>query len=156
LKRSKAASGLALPRANAGKRAITEEIWVYGYFLRRGSQVVSIARQPISLETPIGEEGDSGLMVYRGQEQSLSAEATAHLDLTSKLVKFAYFDTSEEKILKMRFGIDEKGAHTLGEVGKVFDVTRERIRQIEAKALRKLRHPSRSRQLKVIWKDWAS
>jgi RNA polymerase primary sigma factor len=56
----------------------------------------------------------------------------------------------------MRFGIDEKGGHTLGEVGEVFDVTRERIRQIEAKALGKLRHPSRSKQLKVIWKDWAS
>ncbi len=85
------------------------------------------------------------------------AEATAQLDLTEQIRKILPTLTPrEEKILKMRFGIDEKGGHTLEEVGKVFDVTRERIRQIEAKALRKLRHPSRSKQLKVIWKDWAS
>jgi RNA polymerase primary sigma factor len=85
------------------------------------------------------------------------AEATAHLDLAEQTRKILPTLTPrEEKILKMRFGIDEKGGHTLEEVGKVFDVTRERIRQIEAKALRKLRHPSRFKQLKVIWKDWAS
>jgi RNA polymerase primary sigma factor len=85
------------------------------------------------------------------------AEATARLNLSEQTRKtLRALTPREEKILKMRFGIDEKGGHTLEEVGKVFDVTRERIRQIETKALGKLRHPARSKQLKVIWKEWAS
>jgi len=85
------------------------------------------------------------------------AEVTVHLDLTEQTRKvLPVLTPREEKILKMRFGIDEKGSHTLEEVGKVYSVTRARIRQIEAKALRKLRHPSRCKQLKVIWKEWES
>jgi len=121
-------------------------------------RVLSIAKKPVSLDTPIGEEGDSGLMDFIEDKSRVSpAEATAHLDLSEQTRKILPALTPrEEKILKMRFGIDAKGGHTLDEVGKVFDVTRERIRQIEAKALRKLRHPARSKQLKVIWKEWAS
>ena len=142
-----------------GKEPTLEEIGRHlGISSEEVRKVVSIARHPISLETPIGEEGDSGLMDFIEDKSRVSpAESTAHLDLTEKTRKILPTLTSrEEKILKMRFGIDEKGGHTLGEVGEVFDVTRERIRQIEAKALGKLRHPSRSKQLKVIWKDWAS
>ena len=142
-----------------GKEPTLEEIGGHmGISSEEVCKVVSIARQPISLETPIGEEGDSGLMDFIEDKSRVSpAEATAHLDLTEQTRKILPTLTPrEEKILKMRFGIDEKGGHTLEEVGKVFDLTRERIRQIEAKALRKLRHPSRSKQLKVIWKDWAS
>jgi RNA polymerase primary sigma factor len=142
-----------------GKEPTLEEIGGHmGISSEEVRKVVSIARQPISLETPIGEEGDSGLMDFIEDKSRVSpAEATAHLDLTEQTRKILPTLTPrEEKILKMRFGIDEKGGHTLEEVGKVFDVTRERIRQIEAKALRKLRHPSRSKQLKVIWEDWAS
>jgi RNA polymerase primary sigma factor len=142
-----------------GKEPTLEEIGMHmGISSEEVRKVVSIARQPISLETPIGEEGDSGLMDFIEDKSRVSpAEATAHLDLTEQIRKILPTLTPrEEKILKMRFGIDEKGDHTLGEVGKVFDVTRERIRQIEAKALRKLCHPSRSKQLKVIWKEWAS
>jgi RNA polymerase primary sigma factor len=122
------------------------------------NKVVAIARQPISLDTPIGNEGDSGLMDFIEDKSRVSpAEATAHLDLMEQTRKILPSLTPrEEKILKMRFGIDEKGGHTLEKVGKVFDVTRERIRQIEAKGLRKLRHPSRSKQLKIIWKEWRS
>jgi RNA polymerase primary sigma factor len=120
--------------------------------------VVSIARQPVSLDAPIGDERERGLMEFIEDKSRVSpADATAHLDLTEKTRKILPFLTPrEEKILKMRFGIDEKDGQTLEEVGKVFDVTRERIRQIESKALRKLRHPARSKQLKVIWKEWAS
>ena len=142
-----------------GKGPTFEEIGGHmGISSEEVGKVVSIARQPISLETPIGEEGDSGLIDFIEDKSRVSpAEATAHLDLTEQIRKILPTLTPrEEKILKMRFGIDEKGGHTLEEVGKVFDVTRERIRQIEAKALGKLRHPSRSKQLKVIWKDWAS
>ena len=142
-----------------GKEPTLEEIGGHmGISSEEVHKFVSIARQPISLETPIGEEGDSGLMDFIEDKSRVSpAEATAHLDLTEQIRKILPTLTPrEEKILKMRFGIDEKGGHTLEEVGKVFELTRERIRQIEAKTLRKLRHPSRSKQLKVIWEDWAS
>ena len=142
-----------------GKEPTLEEISGHmGISSEEVHRVVTSARQPISLETPIGEEGDSGLMDFIEDKSRVSpAEATAHLDLTEQTRNVLPTLTSrEETILKMRFGINEKGGHTLEEVGKVFDVTRERIRQIEAKALCKLRHPSRSKQLKVIWKDWES
>jgi len=142
-----------------GKEPTLEEIGGHmGISSEEVNKVVAIARQPISLETPIGEEGDSGLMDFIEDKSRVSpAEATAHLDLMEQTRRILPTLTPrEEKILKMRFGIDEKGGHTLEKVGKVFDVTRERIRQIEAKALRKLRHPSRSKQLKVIWKEWGS
>jgi len=121
-------------------------------------KVVNIAKQPVSLDAPIGKEEDSGLMDFIEDTSRVSpAEAAAHLDLSEQTRKILPTLTSrEERILKMRFGIDEKGDYTLEEVGKVFDVTRERIRQIEFKALRKLRHPARSKQLRVIWKEWTS
>ncbi len=142
-----------------GKEPSLEEIGGHmGISSEEVIKVVAIARQPISLDTPIGEEGDSGLMDFIEDKSRVSpAEATAHLDLIDQTRRILPTLTPrEEKILKMRFGIDEKGGHTLEKVGKVFDVTRERIRQIEAKALRKLRHPSRSGQLKVIWEEWRS
>jgi RNA polymerase primary sigma factor len=142
-----------------GKEPTLEEIGGHmGISSEEVHKVVTIARQPISLDTPIGEEGESGLMDFIEDKSRVSpAEATVHLDLMEQTRKILPTLTPrEEKILKMRFGIDEKGGHTLEKVGKVFDVTRERIRQIEAKALRKLRHPSRSKQLKVIWKEWRS
>ncbi|MBP1714173.1 MAG: polymerase, sigma 70 subunit, RpoD [Deltaproteobacteria bacterium] len=142
-----------------GKEPTREEIGGHmGISSEEVNRVVAIARQPISLDTPIGEEGDSDLMDFIEDKSRISpAEATAHLDLMEQTRKILPTLTPrEEKILKMRFGIDEKGGHTLEKVGKVFDVTRERIRQIEAKGLRKLRHPSRSQQLKIIWKEWRS
>jgi RNA polymerase primary sigma factor len=119
-------------------------------------KVVDIAKHPVSLDAPIGEEQESGLMDFIEDKSRVSpAEVAAHLDLTEQTRKILPLLTPrEEKILKMRFGIDEKGGHTLEEVGKVFEVTRERIRQIEFKALRKLRHPARSKQLRVIWNEW--
>jgi len=121
-------------------------------------RVGDIAKHPVSLDAPIGEEEESGLMDFIEDKSRVSpAEVAARLDLTEQIRKILpNLTPREEKILKMRFGIDEKGDHTLEEVGKVFDVTRERIRQIEFKALRKLRHPARSRQLRVIWNDWIS
>ena len=142
-----------------GKEPSLEEIGGHmGISSEEVNKVVAIARQPISLDTPIGEEGDSGLMDFIEDKSRVSpAEATAHLDLMDQTRRvLPTLTPREEKILKMRFGIDEKDGHTLEKVGKVFDVTRERIRQIEAKALRKLRHPSRSGQLKVIWEEWRS
>jgi RNA polymerase primary sigma factor len=142
-----------------GKEPTLEDIGGHmGISLEEVRKVVSIAKQPISLETPIGEEGDSGLVDFIEDKTRVSpAETTAHLDLTEQTRKILPTLTSrEETILKMRFGIDEKSDYTLEEVGKVFNVTRERIRQIEAKALRKLRHPSRSKQLRVIWKEMGS
>jgi RNA polymerase primary sigma factor len=120
-------------------------------------RVVDIAKHPVSLDAPIGEAEESGLMDFIEDKSRVSpAEVAAHLDLTEQTRKILPLLTPrEEKILKMRFGIDEKGGHTLEEIGKVFDVTRERIRQIEFKALGKLRHPARSKQLRVIWNEWA-
>jgi RNA polymerase primary sigma factor len=142
-----------------GKEPTLDEIGGHmGISSEEARKVASIAKQPISLDAPIGEEEDSGLMDFIEDKSRVSpAEAAAHLDLTEQTRKILPTLTPrEERILKMRFGIDEKGDYTLEEVGKVFDVTRERIRQIELKALCKLRHPARSKQLKVIWKEWAS
>lgn len=113
-------------------------------------EIQKIAQEPVSLETPIGEEEDSHLGDFIPDEDALApAEAAAFTMLKEQLINV--LDTltpREEKVLRLRFGLDDGRARTLEEVGKEFSVTRERIRQIEAKALRKLRHPSRSKKLK--------
>jgi RNA polymerase primary sigma factor len=113
-------------------------------------KVLKIAKEPISLETPIGEEEDSHLGDFIEDKSVVSpAEAVINMNLAEQTRRVLKTLTPrEEKVLRMRFGIGEKSDHTLEEVGQDFEVTRERIRQIEAKALRKLRHPSRSKQLK--------
>jgi len=115
-------------------------------------KVLKIAREPISLETPIGEEEDSHLGDFIEDKKTPSpSDAVINLNLSEQTRKvLATLTAREEKVLRMRFGIGEKSDHTLEEVGKDFNVTRERIRQIEAKALRKLRHPSRCKKLKTF------
>ncbi len=118
--------------------------------LEKVRKVLKIAKEPISLETPIGEEEDSHLGDFIEDKNAISpvdAVIGGNLeDQTRRVLKT--LTPREEKVLRMRFGIGEKSDHTLEEVGQDFEVTRERIRQIEAKALRKLRHPSRSKQLR--------
>lgn len=130
-----------LPEEIAEEMGITEE---------KVREIMKIAQDPVSLETPIGEEEDSHLGDFIPDEEALApADAAAYILLKEQLVDV--LDTltpREEKVLRLRFGLDDGRARTLEEVGKEFDVTRERIRQIEAKALRKLRHPSRSKKLK--------
>jgi RNA polymerase primary sigma factor len=113
-------------------------------------KVLKIAKEPISMETPIGDDEDSRLGDFI-EDQHISSpvhSATFHglSEATQKVLEG--LTAREAKVLRMRFGIDMNTDHTLEEVGKQFDVTRERIRQIEAKALRKLRHPSRSERLR--------
>jgi RNA polymerase primary sigma factor len=113
-------------------------------------EILKIAQEPVSLETPIGEEEDSHLGDFIPDEDAPApAEAAFYTLLKEQLVDVLKTLTPrEEKVLRLRFGLEDGRARTLEEVGKVFNVTRERIRQIEAKALRKLRHPSRSKKLK--------
>ncbi len=115
-------------------------------------KVLKIAKEPISLETPIGEEEDSHLGDFIEDKTVINpSEAVINLNLSEQTRKvLATLTPREEKVLRMRFGIGEESDHTLEEVGQDFSVTRERIRQIEAKALRKLRHPSRAKRLKTF------
>ena len=126
---------------------IAEEM---GISVDKVREIQKIAQEPVSLETPIGEEEDSHLGDFIPDEDvPAPAEAAAFSMLKEQLVEVLDTLTErEQKVLKLRFGLDDGRARTLEEVGKEFDVTRERIRQIEAKALRKLRHPSRSKKLK--------
>ncbi|XME01279.1 RNA polymerase sigma factor RpoD [Lachnospiraceae bacterium C1.1] len=116
----------------------------------RVREILKISQEPVSLETPIGEEEDSHLGDFIQDDQvPVPAEAAAFTLLREQLQEVLETLTDrEQKVLRLRFGLDDGRARTLEEVGKEFNVTRERIRQIEAKALRKLRHPSRSRKLK--------
>ena len=113
-------------------------------------EIMKIAQDPVSLETPIGEEEDSHLGDFIPDDDSPApAEAAAYSLLKEQIEDvLGSLNEREQKVLKLRFGLEDGRARTLEEVGKEFDVTRERIRQIEAKALRKLRHPRRSRKLK--------
>jgi RNA polymerase primary sigma factor len=130
-----------LPEEIAKEMLITED---------KVREIIKIAQEPVSLETPIGEEEDSHLGDFIPDEDAPApADAAAFMLLKEQLMDV--LDTltpREEKVLRLRFGLDDGRARTLEEVGRDFNVTRERIRQIEAKALRKLRHPSRSRKLK--------
>ncbi len=118
--------------------------------VERVREIIKISQEPVSLETPIGEEEDSHLGDFiQDDNVPVPAEAAANTLLKEQLTEVLETLTErEQKVLRLRFGLDDGKARTLEEVGKEFKVTRERIRQIEAKALRKLRHPSRSRKLK--------
>jgi RNA polymerase primary sigma factor len=134
-----------------GREATAEEIAEkMELSLDKVRNVLNIAKQPISLETPIGSEEDSHLRDFIEDKSVISAsDAVISMNLADQTRKvLATLTPREEKVLRMRFGIGEKSDHTLEEVGQDFDVTRERIRQIEAKALLKLRHSSRSQRLK--------
>ena len=113
-------------------------------------EIMRVAQDPVSLETPIGEEEDSHLGDFIPDDDAPApAEAASHTLLKEQLNEvLATLTDREAKVLKLRFGLEDGKARTLEEVGQRFDVTRERIRQIEAKALRKLRHPSRSKKVK--------
>ncbi|MBQ3935190.1 MAG: sigma-70 family RNA polymerase sigma factor, partial [Clostridia bacterium] len=113
-------------------------------------EIQKIAQEPVSLETPIGEEEDSHLGDFIADDNTLApADAASFTMLREHLMEVLHTLTPrEEQVLKLRFGLDDGRPRTLEEVGKEFFITRERIRQIESKALRKLRHPSRSKKLK--------
>ena len=130
----------------AEKLGITEE---------KVREVMKISQEPVSLETPIGEEDDSHLGDFVPDERMMSPEEYATAELLKEEL-CSVLDTlteREEKVLKLRFGLEDGQCRTLEEVGQIFGVTRERIRQIEAKALRKMRHPSRSKKLKDFLTD---
>ena len=134
-----------------GHEATADEIAeVIGMSPEKVREIMKIAQDPVSLETPIGEEEDSHLGDFIPDDDSPApSEAASYALLREQLSEVLHTLTPrEEHVLKLRFGLDDGRTRTLEEVGKEFNITRERIRQIEAKALRKLRHPSRSKRLK--------
>jgi RNA polymerase primary sigma factor len=134
-----------------GREPTPEEIAEkLGIPLERVRKTLKIAKEPLSLETPIGEEGDSHLGdMIEDTNAILPIDAAIQSDLRETTTRIlASLTAREERVLRMRFGLGTNRDHTLEEVGLQFSVTRERIRQIEAKALRKLKHPSRSRELR--------
>ena len=126
-----------------------------GISVEKVREVYKISQDPVSLETPIGEEDDSHLGDFIKDERTMSPEEYATIEMLKEELSGVLLTLTEreEKVLRLRFGLDDGQCRTLEEVGQVFNVTRERIRQIEAKALRKLRHPSRSRKLKDFLTD---
>ncbi|MDF2474063.1 MAG: rpoD [Lachnospiraceae bacterium] len=134
-----------------GREPFPEEVAkIMNMPVERVREIQKISQEPVSLETPIGEEEDSHLGDFiQDDNVPVPAEAAAFTLLKEQLIEvLGTLTDREQKVLRLRFGLDDGRARTLEEVGKEFNVTRERIRQIEAKALRKLRHPSRSRKLK--------
>jgi RNA polymerase primary sigma factor len=134
-----------------GREPTPEEIAKkLGMTLEKVRKTLKIAKEPLSLETPIGEEGDSHLGdLIEDPNAILPIDAAIQSNLRETTTRMlASLTPREERVLRMRFGLGTNSDHTLEEVGLQFSVTRERIRQIEAKALRKLRHPSRSRELR--------
>jgi len=125
------------------------------YPVDKVKKVLKIAKEPISLETPIGDEEDSSLGDFIEDKKAVApAEEVVNTKLSEQIAAvLADLTPREEQVLRKRFGIGEKSDHTLEEVGKLFNVTRERIRQIEAKALRKLRHPVRSQTLRSFYEN---
>jgi RNA polymerase primary sigma factor len=123
-----------------------------GMPLEKVRKTLKIAREPLSLETPIGDEGDSNLGdLIEDNNAILPIDAAIQSNLRETTTRLlASLTPREERIVRMRFGLGMNSDHTLEEVGKQFSVTRERIRQIEAKAIRKLKHPSRSRVLRTF------
>jgi len=123
--------------------------------VHRIRRVMRVAQEPVSLETPVGEEDESHLGDFIVDQAHVSpSEHMINLNLNEQTAEvLKSLSPREEKIIRMRFGLDDGSEHTLEEVGLNFRVTRERIRQIEAKALRKLRHPSRSLRLKTFLSD---
>ncbi len=126
-----------------------------GISLEKVREVYKISQDPVSLETPIGEEDDSHLGDFIKDERTMSPEEFTEIGMLKEELSGVLLTLTEreEKVLRLRFGLDDGQCRTLEEVGQIFNVTRERIRQIEAKALRKLRHPSRSRKLKDFLTD---
>ena len=126
-----------------------------GISVEKVREVYKISQDPVSLETPIGEEDDSHLGDFIKDERTMSPEEYATIEMLKEELSGVLLTLTEreEKVLRLRFGLDDGQCRTLEEVGQVFNVTRERIRQIEAKALRKLLHPSRSRRLKDFLTD---
>ena len=126
-----------------------------GITVEKVREVYKISQDPVSLETPIGEEDDSHLGDFIRDERTMGPEEYATIAMLKEELRgvLATLTDREEKVLRLRFGLDDGQCRTLEEVGQIFGVTRERIRQIEAKALRKLRHPSRSRKLKDFLTD---
>ena len=126
-----------------------------GMSVDRVREVIKIAQDPVSLETPIGEEEDSHLGDFLPDERTMGPEEYTTQEMLKEELDGVLLTLTdrEEKVLRLRFGLDDGQCRTLEEVGQIFGVTRERIRQIEAKALRKLRHPSRSRKLKDFMID---